>query len=119
MYLTQYPNNYTLVLGVVLLFMEATTHFVSARWLFFEHGISGSSILQAVNSAGLFLSFLFCRIVFQTYTYIFSGVGYFYSIEFASDSEATVGFKIMLWFMTASILVNYGLNIHWFHLILK
>jgi len=45
MYLTQWPNNYTLVLGVVLLFMESTTPFVSGRWLLFEHGVSGGAII--------------------------------------------------------------------------
>jgi hypothetical protein len=41
MYLTEWAGGFPLIFGIVLLFMEVTTHFVSARWLLMEHGIMG------------------------------------------------------------------------------
>lgn len=45
MYMTQIPNDFTLVIANVFLFMEISTLFVSGRWLYFEHGLTGESLI--------------------------------------------------------------------------
>ena len=46
--------------------MEASTPFVCLRWLYFHHGLKGSSI-QSINSIFLLLVFLAVRIVYHPY----------------------------------------------------
>jgi hypothetical protein len=64
MYLTQVYNDFTLTISTVYIFMEISTIFSTPRWLMFDHGVMGSSIFQAVNSVGLFVSFFCARILF-------------------------------------------------------
>lgn len=82
MYLTQWPNNYTLVLANVLLFMEITTHFVSGRWLLFEHGFTGGCLIQTICSVCLFFSFIFCRVVFETIVFYKSSIPWLFAFIF-------------------------------------
>lgn len=120
MYLTQWPNNYPLVLANVLLFMEITTHFVSGRWLLFEHGYKGGHILQTVCSVMLFLSFIFCRVVFETIVFIKSSIPYLISFMFnTGEQHNSFGMKVMILFMGLSIVINYILNWYWLSLIIK
>ena len=120
MYLTQWPNNYPLVLANVLLFMEITTHFVSGRWFLFEHGYSGGHIAQTVCSVMLFFSFIFCRVVFETIVFTKSSIPYLMSFLFnKGGSVNSFGMKMMIVFMGLSVLINYMLNWYWLSLIIK
>jgi len=55
------------VFGVLLLFTEVSTVFLSLRWLLHTHGM-GESKWYAVNALAMFFSFLTCRVGFQMYT---------------------------------------------------
>ena len=120
MYLTEVPQDFTLVFGVVLLFMEVTSVFTSGRWLMFEHGVPGGSWQQSLNSVFLFFSFLLCRVAFETYVFVRAGLPYIGSVFFdsAAPKHFSSGYKVMLFFMGLSVLVNYALNWYWLYLIL-
>jgi len=65
------------VFGVMLLFIEISTPFLSARWLLFEHGLASSKI-YAVNAMVSFFMFLFGRVVYQFYIAIGYGATWVY-----------------------------------------
>ena len=120
MYLTEVPQDFTLVFAVSLLFMEVTAVFTSARWLMFEHGVSGGSWQQSLNSVCLFLTFLLCRVAFETYVFLRAGLPYIARVFGQQDAadHFSGGYKVMLFFMGLSVLVNYALNWYWMYLIL-
>ena len=62
--------DFMVVFGVMLLFMEISTIFVSLRWLLYTHGYGGS-IWYALNAGMMFLTFLFGRLIYQVYIIIF------------------------------------------------
>lgn len=69
-YQTLYFMDFMIVFGVMLLFMEISSIFLSFRWLLFKHDMSQSR-LYGVNSILSFVSFLFGRLIFQLYIVFF------------------------------------------------
>jgi len=65
-YQTLYFMDFMVVFGVMLLFMESSTVFVSLRWLLFTHGYAHTK-WYAINALCMFLSFLFGRLLYQVY----------------------------------------------------
>ena len=118
MYITQISNCYPLVLAVVLLFMEVTAPFTGLRWIFKEHGVKEGNLLMSINSVFIFLSFLFCRIVFQTTLFIVSIIPYYWWALFKAP-DMTTGYLVTCAFMGATVFINYALNCFWMHLINK
>jgi hypothetical protein len=78
--------------------------------------MSGGNIIQSINSGFLFVSFLSCRIYFQVYTVIFSGLSFFWLKMFESKNT-TIAYKIVLVTMALGVLVNVLLNFYWAYLI--
>ena len=56
--------NFSVVFGVMLLFMEISTPFVSGRWLLYTHGY-GHHIITQIDCALIFWTFLLGRLWFQ------------------------------------------------------
>ena len=65
-YQTLYFMDFMVVFGVMLLFIEASTVFMSLRWLLYTHNLSESK-WYAINAVAMFLTFLICRLCFQLY----------------------------------------------------
>ncbi len=65
-YQTLYFMDFMVVFGVMLLFIEASTVFMSLRWLLYTHNL-GESKWYAINAVVMFLTFLTCRLGFQLY----------------------------------------------------
>ena len=65
-YQTLYFMDFMVVFGVMLLFIEVSTIFVSVRWLLYKHHMSKSP-LYAINAIMMFLFFLFGRLIYQFY----------------------------------------------------
>jgi hypothetical protein len=118
MYFTEWSSCYPMVLAVVLLFMESTAIFTTPRWMFKQHGLKEGNIFMSIDSVFIFLSFIGCRILFQTVLIIWSMLPYYYWALFKTDTM-TVGYLISCPIMFATVLVNYGLNCYWMHLINK
>lgn len=119
MYVGQWTNCYAIVIFLVILFMESTTWFVSGRWLLFEHGVSGGSILQTINSAMLFLTFIVCRVGFETYVIAMSGIPYLFAVYVNGEISTTLAYRVLFAFMTTSLLITYALNWYWLGLIIR
>lgn len=117
MYITQISSQYPLVLGVTLLFMEATAIFTTPRWLFKEHGLKEGNTIMSVDSAFIFLSFIFCRIIFQTIILVWSMLPYGYYAFFKAGFDAF--YLATCIFMAITVFINFGLNCFWMHLINK
>ena len=45
MYLTQVYNDFTVTISTVYLFVEVSTIFSTPRWLMFDHGVKGGSLI--------------------------------------------------------------------------
>ena len=67
MYAAFWQQDYTVVFGTMLLFVEISTLFVTARWLMFAHDMKGGHPLQSANSFALFITFIFGRVFYQLY----------------------------------------------------
>lgn len=76
-YQTLYFMDFMVIFGVMLLFIEISTIFVSLRWLLFTHGL-GDSFSYKVNGLISFIAFLLGRIIYQFYIVIFIGVDWVY-----------------------------------------
>ena len=116
MYLSLWTFDFTLNFGIVMLFMEFSTIFSNARWLMFQHGMSGGNIYQSINSGLLFFSFLACRIYFQVYTIVVTGLPFFY-LKMVQRTDTTLAYKSVLWTMTVGVSINMLLNFYWAYLI--
>ena len=67
-YIAFWEQDFTITIGAAFIFIEISTPFVCSRWILFHHGYKGS-IAQAINSAFLFVSFIFGRIPMQLYLF--------------------------------------------------
>ena len=56
-------NNYMTVFGVMLLFVEVSSTYISLRWLLFAHD-KGRGTCATLNSVAIFLAFLLGRVIF-------------------------------------------------------
>ncbi len=106
-----------LTTAVVLLFVEISTHFVAARWLFFDHGVSGDKIIQSVNTLLLCFTFLGGRTVFQIYVGMKYMTPWIYSTMLEDTQEPV--YKGLLILFVISVAINLCLNLFWSWLIVK
>ena len=105
-----------MTIGAIFIFLEVSTPFVCARWLFFHHGLKGS-IVQNINTMFLFVTFIFGRVLVQAY------LVYYYAIDWVSmmlaKEDVSLVYKAVLVEMSICVLLNVGLNFWWSYLILK
>ena len=105
-----------MVFGVMLLFTEISSVFVSARYLLFTHGYA-ETIFYAVNAILLFLSFFFGRIIYEAYIILFIGLPWVYR-EYQKKNLTLYQASVVTELITMVIL-SYVLNFHWFKLMCK
>jgi hypothetical protein len=65
-YITLCFYNFAIIMGVLFLFMEISTIFISFRWFFYEHGMD-KSLIAIVNAVVGSMAFLFGRLTFQIF----------------------------------------------------
>lgn len=115
-YQTLYFMDFMCVFGCMLLFIEISTPFVSARWLLFTHGMSESP-LYALNALLTFITFLFGRIVYQFYIVIFYGAAWVYAEYSRKNLTVYQGFVITE--MAIMVILSIMLNSYWMWLMIK
>ena len=115
-YQTLYFMDFMMVFGVMLLFTEVSSVFVSTRYLLFTHGYA-ETIFYAVNAILLFLSFFFCRIIYEAYIILFIGLPWVYR-EYQKKNLTLYQASVVTELITMVIL-SYVLNFHWFKLMCK
>ena len=115
-YQTLYFMDFCVVFGVMLLFIEASTVFVSARWLLFTHGMSTSK-WYAINSIVAFFTFLTCRIIFQFYIVI--EYGFPLVIADYQKKNLTIYRAFVVTEMGIMVIMSVALNSYWFLLMCK
>ena len=113
---TLFFMNFTVVFGVMLLFVEVSTPFVCIRWLIYAHDAQGS-VWNAVNSIMIFLSFLLGRLTFQLY--ILFTFGYPKLTKMFKESTMPYWKVTILMQMFAAITIAAFMNIYWMWLIIK
>lgn len=106
--------NWTVVFGVVLLFVEVSTTYICLRWLLYTHKLHRTTC-HFINAILIFITFLFGRLVFQAY--VLFGTGYPKLFEMFGD-ETLPWWKVMLvLIMFMAITVSAMMNIFWMYLI--
>lgn len=130
------------VFGVMLLFIEVSTPFVSLRWLIFTHGkhycrehghdavpeqqlargekvecTCSASKWYGINALLAFVAFLFGRILYQFYIVFWVGMDYIY-VEY-NQKELTLYKGIVLTEMAIMVIMSVILNSYWFLLMCK
>lgn len=106
--------NWTVVFGVILLFVEVSTTFISIRWLLYTHK-KHKTICHTINAIVCFFAFLLGRLVFQIG--ILFGYGYPMLIENLQE-ESLPWYEIcLILFMFLALTVSAMVNIYWMWLI--
>ena len=115
-YQTLYFMDFMVVFGVMLLFIEVSTIFVSFRWLLFTHG-HGDSHLYKVNALISFVMFLIGRVIFQFYIVFFIGLDWVYW-EY-ERKNLTLYKALVVTEMAIMVVLSIVLNSYWFVLMVK
>ena len=106
--------NWTVVFGVMLLFVEISTTYLSVRWLLYTHK-KHRTVCHTINAIICFLTFLVGRLVFQIG--ILFGYGYPKLIDNLQE-ESLPWYKVTLIIvMFLSLTVSAMMNIFWMWLI--
>ena len=106
--------NFTVVFGVVLLFVEVSTTYISIRWLLYTHK-QHRTACATFNAIVIFFTFLIGRLVFQIG--VLFGYGYPKLIDMFQD-ESLPWYKVtLIIFMFLALTVSALMNIFWMYLI--
>ena len=106
--------NFAVVFGVMLLFVEVSTPFISLRWILYTHK-QHRSTCHVINAIMVFFTFLLGRLVFQIG--ILFGIGYPKLIDMFQD-ETLPWYKVSLVIiMFISITISALMNLFWMYLI--
>lgn len=108
--------DFMVVFGVMLLFMEVSTTYVSLRWLLFTHKMAESP-WYAVNALLMFFSFLIGRLVYQFYIVFWVATGWVY--EEYMKKTLTAYQATVITEMAIMVLLSIVLNCYWMWLMLK
>ena len=115
-YQTLYFMDFMVVFGVMLLFIEVSTIFISFRWLLFTHGL-GESMLYKVNALVSFFMFLLGRVVYQFYIVICIGAEWVYW-EYMRKN-LTPYKALVITEMAIMVVLSIVLNSYWFMLMVN
>ncbi len=106
--------NFTVVFGVMLLFVEVSTTYISIRWLLYTHK-QHRTCCATFNAILIAVTFLLGRLVFQIG--ILFGYGYPSLIDMFQD-ESLPWYKVTLvLFMFLALTVSALMNLFWMYLI--
>lgn len=106
--------NWTVVFGVMLLFVEVSTTYISIRWLLYTHK-QHRTVCNTINAFIIFLTFLFGRLVFQIG--ILCAIAYPKLFEMFADEHLQWWEVLICIFMFMAITVSALLNCFWMYLI--
>ena len=115
-YETAFFMNWMMIFGCMLLFVEVSTIFVSARSLMFFHGMQGTLIYN-INVAVAFFFFFFGRVVYQIGITAFMGLPWWY-VDVTSDKTGSVETFVLIQ-LAVLVLGSIALNLHWFALLVN
>jgi hypothetical protein len=108
--------NFTIAIGVELLFVEIGTFFVCIRWLLYTHK-HGHSVAATINAIMIFLSFLFCRVLFQMVVIV--GYGLPLLVRQFKTWTMNSASVILILEMSFTLCLSLLMNIFWMGLIIK
>lgn len=117
LYIAFWQQDFTVTIGAALLFMEISTPFICTRWLFFHHGLAGST-LQNLNTGILWITFILGRVAVQAYLLVNFGSVWLYDTWFVRDGVTAI-YKVLLVEMALAVFINILLNIYWSFLITR
>lgn len=115
-YQTLYFMDFLVVFGVMLLFMEISTLFVSMRWLLYTHGYAQSK-WYALNAIMMFVTFLLGRLVYQIYILVGFGADWIYA-EYMKKNLTLYTWTVITE-MAVMVLLSILLNSYWMLLMIK
>lgn len=115
-YQTLYFMDVMVVFGVMLLFMEISTVFVSLRWLLFTHGYSHTKWYVA-NAICMFFTFLLGRLIYQVYICVWYLGDWVYAEYMKKNLTFYQGTVIAE--MAIMVLLSIVLNSYWMWLMIK
>lgn len=113
-FLTFYFMNYTLVFGVMVLFTEISSAYISMRWLFYTHS-SGNSTYSKLNTFWAAITFFLGRLVFQNCILFAMGTPLYFE-QWKSGTLTWFGGFILIEFGLA-ISASTLMNCFWMYLI--
>ena len=106
--------NWTVVFGVLLLFVEVSTTYICVRWLLYTHKMH-KTVCHTINAAVVFITFLLGRLVYQLG--LLFGYGFPNLVDMFQD-EKLHWFKVcIIIFMFIALTVSAMMNIWWMYLI--
>lgn len=108
--------DFMVVFGVMLLFIEISTIFLSVRWLLFTHG-HGDSPVYKINGILSFFVFLLGRVIYQFYIVFFIGVDWVYW-EYMRKN-LTPYKACVITEMAIMVVLSIVLNSYWFILMVN
>ena len=112
-YETAFFMNWMMIFGCMLLFIEVSTVFVSARTLLFYHGMQTSWVYN-VNGVLALIMFFLSRIVYQIGITLVMGLPYYIHDVTKDKAEA---YEIFVLTQLATLVIgSIVLNLHWFML---
>ena len=107
--------NFTVVFGVMLLFVEVSTPFICIRWFLYAHGLQ-HTIWNKINSVVCFFTFLIGRLLFQLYILFWYG---YPLLNTMFQTEMPYWKVSILFLMYFAITVSAFANIYWMWLIIN
>lgn len=115
-YQTLYFMDVMVVFGVMLLFMEISSIFVSMRWLLFTHGYAQSK-WYAANAICMFFTFLLGRLIFQVYIVVWYLGDWVYAEYMKKNLTFYQGTVVTE--MVIMVILSIVLNSYWMLLMIK
>lgn len=115
-YQTLYYMDFMIVFGVMLLFIEVSSIFLSLRFILFAHGY-GETKLYGINALVAFVAFLLGRVFFQTYIIVW--VGFDWIARAYMKKDLTVFKAVVVAELMTMVILSLVLNAYWFMLMTK
>ena len=115
-YQTLFFMDFMVVFGVMLLFQEVSTTYVSMRWLLHKHKLNNTSAYN-INQLVTFVTFLVFRLIYQIYITFFLAMDWIVK-EIQNKNMETFQIVCVIE-MTLMVTLSIILNLYWMHLMCK
>ena len=102
--------DFMVVFGVMLLFQEVSTTYVSMRWLLYKHKLDKTTAYN-INGLIAFLTFLVFRLIYQIYITFFLAMDWIVA-EIQKQNMTTLQIACVLE-MTIMVALSIVLNMYW------
>ena len=115
-YETAFFMDFMMIFGCMLLFVEFSTVFLSARTLFFFHGMQ-NTLIYNINGILTFVTFFLARVVYMNGITIFLGIPSVYD-KISNKNMSTLEVAVVIQLIVL-VIGSIALNMHWFMLMLN